>query len=194
MSGLKMNTEKTRIIWIGRKKGTREKLETNPVLSWGHTAFDLLGINFSNDINNMVKLNYDKYLTEAKMIIKHWNKRYLTPLGKISVIKTFILSKFIHIFTALPTPKDAQIDELNKLIYQFVWNNKPDKIKRIQITQGYENGGLKLTNIPIFIDSLKITWIRRLIVAQNSQWVSLFESTITKKEKLYLWGIDYLTP
>ena len=44
-SGLKMNTEKTRVIWIGTKKHSKEKLMDKGLL-WGCTHFDLLGIKF----------------------------------------------------------------------------------------------------------------------------------------------------
>ena len=42
-SGLKMNTEKTRVVWIGRKRHSKEKLVDKGLL-WGCTHFDLLGI------------------------------------------------------------------------------------------------------------------------------------------------------
>ena len=71
-------------------------------------------------------------MLQAQDVIKHWNRRYATPFGRITIIKTFIMSKFIHIFTSLPTPSDDKIKEINKLIFTFLWDNKPEKIKRYQ--------------------------------------------------------------
>ena len=47
MSGLKMNKEKTRVIWIGRKRHSKEKLDVSVKLEWGSTNFTLLGIELS---------------------------------------------------------------------------------------------------------------------------------------------------
>ena len=129
-------------------------------MQWGTTEFDLLGIKFTVNLENIIDLNYDKYSTQMKTTITNWNKRNLTPLGKITVIKTFILSKFIHLFTALPKPNKQTIITLNKQLFSFIWDNKPDKIKRSLIKQDKNKGGLNLADLDTFIDSLKITWIK----------------------------------
>ena len=35
MSGLKMNKEKTKVVWVGRKKFSKEKLNVSTELEWG---------------------------------------------------------------------------------------------------------------------------------------------------------------
>ena len=45
-SGLHMNTNKTKVIWIGRKKYSKDKLKVSVNLDWGTTQFKLLGIIF----------------------------------------------------------------------------------------------------------------------------------------------------
>ena len=39
ISGLKVNTEKTQIVWIGRKRGSKVKLKVNRELRWGTDNF-----------------------------------------------------------------------------------------------------------------------------------------------------------
>ena len=51
-SGLHMNTNKTNVIWIGRKKYCKYKLKVSVKLDWGTTQFKLLGIIFSVDLQN----------------------------------------------------------------------------------------------------------------------------------------------
>ena len=75
-----------------------------------------------------------------------------------------------------PLGKNSYIKKIEQIFYHFVWDNKPDKIKRIIITQNYCNGGLKMINLEQFVKALKCTWIRRLINAKNNQWSTLFES------------------
>ena len=43
--GLKMNTSKIKLIWIGRKN-SKNKLITTYQLVWVETTFDLLGLQF----------------------------------------------------------------------------------------------------------------------------------------------------
>ena len=60
----------------------------------------------------MVEINYAAKMIEMKASIKHWNKRFLTPLGKVTVVKTFLLSKFNHLFLSLPNPDICYLKDL----------------------------------------------------------------------------------
>ena len=113
ISGLKINTDKTKIVWIGKKKYSKEKLIPKK-FQWDETEFTLLGLKFSVDLSKMVQINYSAKMVEIKESIKHWNKRLLTPLGKVTVIKTFLLSKLNHIFLSLPNPDPTYLKELNE--------------------------------------------------------------------------------
>ena len=129
-------------------------------LVWDATEFDLLGLHFSVDLENITTLNYLPILNKCQKIINQWKRRKLSPLGKITVIKTFILSSFNHIFTSLPAPNTFLIKTLNNLVYSFIWDNKPDKINRKQITNSYLHGGLKMVDIDVFIKCQKLTWLK----------------------------------
>ena len=70
-----MNTNKTKVIWIGRKKYSKDKLQVSVDLEWGTTHFNLLGIIFSVDLNEMITLNYSKALENSKKTLSFWNKQ-----------------------------------------------------------------------------------------------------------------------
>ena len=176
ISGLKMNTEKTKLVWLGRMRHSKEKLDVTPQLSWGTTEFTLLGINFSVDLIKMEKLNYDNVLNILINEINNWNKRNLTPLGRITIIKTLILSKLNHLLISLPNPSPDLLKTIQQLLYKFIWKNGPDKIKRSIMESNIPNGGLKMVNIKNFILGLKCTWIRRLITNNNKPWAVLFQT------------------
>ena len=57
-----------------------------------------------------------------------------------------------------------------------MWEGKPDKIKRIILTQNYQKGGLKMINLSLFIKAMKSTWIRRIVKSTNSPWATLFRN------------------
>ena len=191
-SGLKMNTSKTKLIWIGRKKYSKDKLHVSEKLEWGDIQFILLGITFHVDLNKMPSINYQNARLEILKIIEMWNKRYLTPIGKITIIKTYLLSKLNHLFMSIPSPNDAFYKDINNIFYKFIWDNKPDKVKRIQINQNYVNGGLKMIDLEKFVTAMKCTWIRRLLSVNKSQWKDLFEITISSIRNLTIFGSFYI--
>ena len=57
ISSLKINKDKTKKVWIGKKKNSDYILYTNPPLQWGNTEFDLLGLSFSTNMNKMLEFN-----------------------------------------------------------------------------------------------------------------------------------------
>ena len=118
-SGLKMNTNKTKVIWIGKKKDSKDKLQVSVDLKSGTTHFNLLGIIFTVDLNEIITLNYSKASENSKKTLTFWNKQNLTPFGKIMVMKTFILSKFNHLFMTIPSPDKYFIKQLNSSLLHF---------------------------------------------------------------------------
>ena len=60
----------------------------------------MFGYLFSVDLLECTEINFFQTV-EIKKIINNWNKQYLTPIGKITIIKTFILSKLNHLLHLL---------------------------------------------------------------------------------------------
>ncbi|XP_071114802.1 uncharacterized protein [Haliotis cracherodii] len=155
ISGLKMNFEKTKAIWIGSMAGSKVRFCPNLKLDWHDGNFEVLGICFNVDLKDLWVINTKKRLDNIYGILSKWKKRNLTLMGKITVVKTLILSTLVHIFSALPNPSKAFIDQLNRILFNFIWSGKRDKIKRDYLKRNYSQGGLKMTDIPKIISSLK---------------------------------------
>ena len=62
------------------------------------------------------------------------------------------------------------------MFYEFIWNGTP-KIKKSVLVKQYLNGGLKMMNIEAFIQSLKTTWIRRLI-CKGGKWTEIISTKV----------------
>ena len=187
MSGLKINTMKTKVIWIGRKRFCKDKLNVSKVLEWGITEFNLLGLEFNVDLDRMIRKNYLDAIGQSKQILTNWKKN-LTPFGKITVIKTFIISKFNHLFIALPNPSPETVKSISDIMYKFIWDDKPDKVNRHQICKDYLHGGLKTLDLEKFIKSLKLTWIKHLVRDLESPWANLINSQLNLSKKLFSFG------
>lgn len=97
ISGLKINLSKTQLVWIGSKKCFTEKLCHEMNFYWT-TQSKLLGIQFDVGLANIPKLNYNKKLVKIKEIINQWNKRHTTPIGRITLIKSLIISQMNLLF------------------------------------------------------------------------------------------------
>ena len=120
ISGLKINLEKTNVIWIGSKKHSQDKICVKWGLKWGSNTFKLLGITFSVDLDLMIVLNYKPRLKEIENTINRWSKQTLTPFGKITIIKALIISKLNHLFLAIPGPDENMMRQLtSKFIHLF---------------------------------------------------------------------------
>ena len=61
-----MNTEKTKVIWIGSRKHTKEKMNIPVKLIWGDSYFTLLGLEFSTNLDEIPDINYNKALGQVK--------------------------------------------------------------------------------------------------------------------------------
>ena len=68
-------------------------------------------------------------------------------------------------------------------MFQFLWDNKPDKISRDKIVQDYSHGGL---DIDKFIQSLKCSWVKRIKLQPYSKWVQLYEAMLNKYGKHFI--------
>ena len=110
ISGLKINYDKTQLVWIGSKKYSSNTIKTKWKLLWGGHKFKLLGINFNVDLERMTEENYEIKIQQLEKTDKQWEKCSLTPLGKITVIKTFMMSAFNHLFIMLPNPDTTLIE------------------------------------------------------------------------------------
>ena len=93
----------------------------------------------------------------------HWNRRNITPLGKICLIKSLFLAKINHILSILLIPNDLFVKELENMFYRFVWNNKPDKIKRSILSQQYKNGGIQMPILKKYLNIFKSSMAQETI-------------------------------
>ena len=77
-----------------------------------------------------------------------WKWRGLTLIGKIEIVKSLIIPKFLS-KVALISVTDDLVQEINKLIYRFIWKGT-EKIKRFTLINNIEDGGLKMLEIRSF--------------------------------------------
>ena len=178
-SGLKINTSKTQVMWIGSKRHEKEILCRNWKLDWSQTTFKILGITFTHNLAEMVERNYKDKLKSIKIEMNKWLTRDLTPLGRNTVLKSLLLPKLNHLFSSLPNPTDNIINELDNLCYKFLWRKKPDKIKRCVLSSNLDEGGIRAPSVRNIIKSQKISWVRRLYNSEENTRTNTFHFQVS---------------
>ena len=101
----------------------------------------ILGIFFTYNQLKSKELNFELTLKSVRKSLSCWQWRNLTLIGKIQLVKTFAMPKFMYRASLISFDKDT-IKSINSVIFNFVWRGK-DKIKRLALVSQYEDGGLK---------------------------------------------------
>ena len=175
VSGLRLNDKKTEALWIGASIGNDKILLPGKELKWPKDKVKSLGIWISTNPQLSASLNYNEKLEKVKEILRCWKYRRLTLLGKITVIKSLAVSQLVYLLS--PLRSDYRIlNEINDLLYTFLWNGKGDKIKRKIMINDLSAGGLKMIDISSFNKSLKTTWIKKYLDNNNKgKWKIFFD-------------------
>ena len=123
----------------------------------------------NRELKNITNFNIGRKITDIQNELNQWSKRDLTPFGKVTVIKTLIISKIVHLLLSLPSPSCKLIKDINQMLYSFLWDGKPDKMRRSLAKQSMVDGGICMLDFDLFDKSLKLTWIRRLL-REEKRW------------------------
>ena len=171
VSGLEVNASKTEAMWLGQWKNRRD---TPFNISWPVDPICALGVFFSYDATKAAKLNFDEKLRSMEKILNIWKNRKLTLIGRINIVKTLALSKLIFNSSNLSSPNYLS-GAVNNMIFNFIWENKPPKIKKATIIGEKNKGGLKMIDFQTMETALKIAWVNRIRQNCHSSWKILIE-------------------
>ena len=161
-SGLKINYSKTKVIRIGPIRETDRRFCRENDLEWV-TSFTALGIDYDTlNINEITDQNISLKIESMKKLIQLWMGRNITPVGRITVFKSLVLSKIIHLLQSLPSPSHTTLKSIEKMALKFIWRNKRHQVSKKTLTMSLEKGGLQWVDLLNFDRSLKITWLRKI--------------------------------
>ena len=122
--------------------------------------FVLLGIRFNVNVKKMSEENYNLVVGKMENVIKIYRSVPLSIIGKVTVIKSLMIPKLVHVMQVLPLPSKKYVDQINRLIRNFLWNDGKARLALKQLMLNYEDGGLKLTDITTLNIAIKMSWIK----------------------------------
>ena len=181
ISGLKINSTKTEGLWIGSSKENKAK----PLgIKWPNEPIKTLGVYFTYDPKLLKEKNFIERLDSIKKLINVWSSRGLSVDGKVTIIKSFLIPKFVYVCSVLPTPNELA-KQLNQLLFKFLWNGT-DKVTRVSVINEYEEGGLKMINLDCMIKSLRLAWLKRIFEGQNGTWKTYLQHLLESMGGFFL--------
>ena len=151
-------------MWIGSLKEVKINLlvsngQKYRLRHWGY-------ISHNYDQKLLKEKNFIERLDSIKKLINIWFSRGLLIYGKVTIIKSFLIPKFVYICSLLPTPKEV-VNELNQLLFKLLWKGT-DKVTRASVINVYEEGGLKMIDMDCMIKSLRLAWLKRFLDGSNA--------------------------
>ena len=186
LSGLKINTSKTEGMWVGSLRNNKSK----PFgIKWSGEPIKALGVYYSYDIKLLHEKNFIERLDSVKKLVNLWSSRGLTVYGKVTVIKSLIIPKFVYILSLLPAPKEI-VQELNRILFKFLWKGT-DKVTRLSTINEYEYGGLKMIDLESMIKSLRLAWLKRIFGENDGAWKNYLRVSLKRYGGLFLFYCNY---
>jgi hypothetical protein len=172
MSGLKLNIGKTEILLLGTSK-----IEDIPANYRGLVKEEVqsLGIMISGNLKKTTEMNYDIGKKKMMESLKFWQKKQLSLVGKINIVKNQITSKLVHYMSVLPNPGPEFWKRINKKIFEFLANNKKEKLKRSTLINTWDKVGAQMIDLESQCKALKAVWTIRA-ARQEGPWTDSLRS------------------
>ena len=186
LSGLRINSSKTEGMWIGSSRSNKLK----PFgIKWPDEPIKALGVYYTYDIKLLHEKNFIERLDSVKKLLNIWSSRGLSLYGKVTIIKSLLIPKFVYILSLLPAPKGI-VQELNRMLFKFLWKGT-DKVTRLSTINDYENGGLKMIDLESMIKSLRLAWLKRIFGKNDGAWKSYLRVSLQRFGGLFLFYCNY---
>ena len=167
-SGLKINHDKSEIMILGNFSST---LQQDNVVSCNlkiKKVVKILGVHFTYDFRLKQKFNVDELISSIQQKLRIWRWRDLTIIGRIQIVKTFIIPIFLYRASLILVNREF-VKDVNKIIFDFIWKGN-DKIKRSALIGDIEDGGLKAPHLDSIIETQRILCCKKLSSDQPSNW------------------------
>jgi len=167
----------------------------------------LNGIYIAKDRSRIIKENLTRVQSNLEKHLMRWNRRSLTTLGKIVLVKTFGISQIIYLMQTIYLD-DKAIAQFERQLYNFLWSKEyrpdkiaPDKIKRCVVNTKIENGGYGMIDLKKLRDSICIKNLGRLKKSQHpflthlnqtTNWDGYLNPRSTSSDSLLVKGLELL--
>jgi hypothetical protein len=170
ISGLHLNREKTEAMWLGPWKDKQTEVGGIRWKTGDNKTIKILGVLFPNvGSASTVDENWTRKINNINEAIHGWNRRNISLIGRVTVVKTLLLSQITHLLMVLEPP-DHIVKTLNSALFKFVWGSTGrggEKVKRKVMVQDYVKGGVKMVTVEQIRDRFMLKWAKKILAVDN---------------------------
>ncbi len=116
-------------------------------MKWSQDGIRALGIHITHDSKTLIAKNFNPLIAKIENLVKICSIRNLSEFGWVVVIKAHLQLQLVYQLSVIPSPPERFHQTVEKLLFKYLWNNKPDKVKRVTIFANKDQGGLNMPNI-----------------------------------------------
>ena len=154
----------------------------------------LLGVTLPTNgkIEDLIKLNFEG--KKIKDIVHSWSKISLTLFGKVTIIKSLIIPQITYLLSILPNSEISYFKEIDKVIFSFLWDNKPPKTVTYYDFTKDCIWGLNVPDIYAYSKSVKFHWLQKVLEGSfESSWKSLIQLRFPVLENNFIFNCNLKT-
>jgi len=134
--------------------------------------FTLLGMKIDNGLINLLS-NFDAVITKMLRTVNFWVRFGLSLPGRISIMKTFLLSQLNHLGCFL-MPSDSQLTIMQDLCNKFCLGR--NRVSKSRLYLSPDEGGVGLIDLRHFLVAQQVLWFKRSNMSTRDNWrCNLFE-------------------
>ncbi len=149
ISGYKINKSKSSIMLLNSEERIRP-----PTYAYHFrivNTFTYLGIQIFPKLGEVVDSNYDTTIKSITKTVERWSGLPISLIGRINILKMNILPKLLYLFQNIPLPPPPDFfARIEKLFYNFLWNNRCPRLRLSLLFLPYNRGGLQCPNIRLY--------------------------------------------
>ena len=147
------------MIYLGPWK-TKKEAPYNVQVTYD--SIKILGITNGHNKAQGYSVNFDLKIEKMTTRLNMWSARSLSLPGKVLIAKSARMSNLIYTILCMPVNKKTLIDG-QRIINNFIWNQKPPKIKHTALIGDYDEWGLKAPDLGTIHKSIRLAWLARLL-------------------------------
>ena len=197
-SGLNLNKNKSNAMFVGDPSQKNQIKFGIKIVN----SIKILGITFSNEkAAKDMEINVEPKIKQLERICGMWEKRHLSLIGKITVLKSFGLPLFIYLMQSIGLD-EIYFKRINSIMFKFLWKTNSneqqkviERVKREHLFKSNDLGGLSMFDITKMQYSFYLKWADKLISEDICSWktipiiclspiggLSAFKSPVTSKQ------------